>query len=374
MISRPTSNAELRCRGRRPGRYPSRIGAVVVGGREGVESCALLACPTCLFSAGVRTLTFAVLKRLADGEFHSGEALAQHFDVARASIWNALNEASAYGIEVARVHGRGYRLLQALDWLDAPRINAALTGSGLCVQVVDSCGSTNADMLRAAEAGAPSGNVLAAELQTQGRGRLGRAWHSALCSSLTFSLLWRFDKSVAGLGGLSLAVGLSVVRGLRNLGAAVALKWPNDLLWQEHKLGGILIEVRGDSLGPCAAVIGVGLNVRLADAVKRRIDQPVADLSDVGAGSASRDDVLVAVLRELALVLVAFDRYGFGPLQDEWMRHHAHQDMPVSLSSPDGSTLQGIARGVDEQACLLIETESGVRAIHTGDVSLRVAR
>lgn len=325
----------------------------------------------CLCSAGVRTLTFAVLKRLSDGDFHSGETLARDLDVSRASVWNALNEAAEYGVEVARVHGRGYRLSGPLDWLDANRINVAVADHGLEVRVVDVCASTNADMLRAAESGARSGAVLAAELQTQGRGRLGRTWYSGVASALTFSLLWRFDRSVAALGGLSLAVGLAVAHALLARGIDVGLKWPNDLLWQGRKLGGILIEVRGDSLGPCTAVIGVGLNVCLQDDLKTQIDQPAADLNDAGAGAVTRNDILINVLTQLAAVLTAFDRQGFAPLRDEWVRHHAHQGLAVTLSSPDGSTLHGIARGVDEQARLLIETESGVRAIHTGDVSLR---
>jgi BirA family biotin operon repressor/biotin-[acetyl-CoA-carboxylase] ligase len=322
----------------------------------------------------MRALTFAVLKRLSDDEFHSGETLARDLDVSRASVWNALNEASGYGVEVERVHGRGYRLAQRLDWLDAARIGAAVKDRALRVRVVDVCGSTNAELLRAAEAGAPGGEVLAAELQTQGRGRLGRAWHSGLGSSLTFSLLWRFDKSMASLGGLSLAVGLGVARALTGCGVDVGLKWPNDLLWRERKLGGILIEVRGDSLGPCAAVIGIGLNVRLAHDVKARIDQPTADLADAGAGNVARTEVLIAVLGALSEVLTRFERDGFGPLRSAWMHHHVHQDRPVTLSSPDGSRLHGVARGVDEHARLLLETDSGVRAIHTGDVSLRAVR
>lgn len=319
----------------------------------------------------MRALTFSVLRRLSDGEFHSGEALARDLAVSRASVWNALNEAAEFGIEVARVHGRGYRLDAVIDWLDAARIGTALAGRGLRVRVIDECGSTNAQLLRAAEAGAGSGEVLAAELQTQGRGRLGRTWHSGLGSSLTFSLLWRFDKSMASLGGLSLAVGLGVARALTACGIDVGLKWPNDLLWRGRKLGGILIEVRGDSLGPCAAVIGIGLNVRLAEGVKSRIDQPAADLADAGAGNMARTDLLIAALDALSQVLVDFDREGFVSLRAEWVRHHAHQDRVVTLAAPDGTRMHGIARGVDEYARLLLETESGVRAIHTGDVSLR---
>lgn len=319
----------------------------------------------------MRTLTFSVLQRLADGDFHSGEALARSLDVSRGTIWNAVNEALAIGLPIHRVHGRGYRLIEPLDWLDAERIGAAVRHAGLDVQVVPSCGSTNAELMIAAEHGAPSGRVLAAEWQTQGRGRLGRAWHSGIASALTFSLLWRFDKAVAGLAGLSLAVGVAIVRTLRRASVAAQLKWPNDLVWQERKLGGILIELRGDALGPCATVIGIGLNVRLGENERRRIDQPVADLTEAAAVPVLRSDWLVAVLLELASVLRDFGVHGFAAVREEWTRYHLHQDRPVELSMPDGTRLQGVATGVDASGCLLISTPGGTRAVLAGDVSLR---
>ena len=320
----------------------------------------------------MRTLTFAVLKRLADGDFHSGETLARSLAVSRASIWNALNEVETIGVHVQRLHGRGYRLSAPLDWLDDARIERAAAAEGLAVRVLDCCRSTNEELLREAEALAPSPRVLIAELQTHGRGRLGRAWHAGLGRSLTFSVLWRFDRSVASLGGLSLAVGVGVARALRDRGVDVGLKWPNDLLFGGRKLGGILIEIRGDALGPCAAVIGVGLNVRLDSADRARIEQPVADLSQTLAGPRSRTDWLVDILRELAAVLRSFDAEGFAAVRSQWIALHAHQDRRVRLAFPDGSTRDGVARGVDDAARLLLETRQGVQAIHTGEVSLRV--
>lgn len=327
--------------------------------------------PTYLSSTGVRPLTFAVLRLLSDAEFHSGESLARRLDVSRASIWNALNEAASLGLAVQRLHGRGYRLAQALDWLDAARINADVAGTGLRVELRDCCGSTNAELLRALERGEPGGLVLAAELQTAGRGRLGRAWHSGLASALTFSSLWRFERPVAGLAGLSLAVGVAIARSLRRHGVQAQLKWPNDLLWQERKLGGILIEVRGDALGPCAAVIGIGLNVRLDAGERSRIDQPVADVREAGATTLSRSTLLAGMLAELAASMHTFSAQGFSAMRAEWLRYHAHQDREVSLTLADGTGVTGIASGIDDSGRLLLETGAGPRSFLSGDVSLR---
>jgi BirA family transcriptional regulator, biotin operon repressor / biotin---[acetyl-CoA-carboxylase] ligase len=316
-------------------------------------------------------LIFAVLRRLADGEFHSGQALAQALGVSRASVWNALNEAQSMGLSVHRVHGRGYRLSEPLDWLDPARIAAAVAASGLSVEVLDCCGSTNAELLHAAERGAASGRVLVAEMQTQGRGRMGRSWHSGLASALTFSLLWRFDKAVAGLAGLSLTAGAAIARALRRQGVEVALKWPNDLLWRERKLGGILIEVRGDALGPCAAVIGVGLNIRLGAEQRQRIDQPAADLTEAAPIALRRDEWLASVLLELAAALKEFSAHGFAGLREEWIGYHAHQGRQVMLTLHDGTRTIGTAIGVDDTGRLLLAAASGTSAFLSGDVSLR---
>ena len=325
---------------------------------------------------GVHPLTFDVLRLLSARDFRSGQVLAMNLDVSRASVWSALNEAEAAGISIHRMHGRGYRLAQPLDWLDVDRIAAAIARAGLTIEVLNSCASTNTALLEradGADGAAASGHVLATELQTHGRGRLGRRWQSGFASALTFSLLWRFAKGTAALAGLSLATGVAIARALRREGVEAELKWPNDILWHGRKLGGILIEVRGESLGPCAAVIGVGLNVRLDPAQRGQIDQPAADLIEAGSAQLARSDWLVRLLGELAEMLHAFGQHGFRAVRDEWSRYCAHHDRPVRLTLPDGSAAAGVARGVDEEGRLLVESGGRRSAYVSAEVSLRAA-
>ena len=209
--------------------------------------------------APLSPLTFRTLRLLADGEFHSGEALARTLRVSRTTVWKALQGLEEWGVTLFKVHGRGYRLVTPVDWLDVQQINRHLGAhqEELQVHVVDTVDSTNSLLLAEAQAGAPSGLAVAAELQTRGRGRRGRGWHTGLGDALTFSLLWRFRQGVGALHGLSLAVSVALVRALRALGATEAMvKWPNDVLWRQHKLAGVLIEVQGGAAGPSAAVIG----------------------------------------------------------------------------------------------------------------------
>ena len=325
----------------------------------------------------MKPLAYPVLRLLADGEFHSGAALAQALDVSRTSVWNAVQEIESSGLEVYRIRGRGYRLAQPLCMLDTARVMQCLgEGVPFNVEIRDEVDSINTLLLQRAQAGASHASVIAAEWQRAGRGRLNRPWHAAIGGALTFSVLWRFSQGAATLAGLSLAAGLALVRALESFGVAgVGLKWPNDVLWRGRKIAGILIEMQGEALGPSAVVIGAGINVRLSPAVSARIDQAAADVETVlktGDGhAADRNQLLAVLLSELNRVLLQFERAGFQPFRDDWQRRHVHQGCPVRLTLPGGLSESGLARGVGNDGALLLETARGVRPFHSGDVSLR---
>jgi BirA family biotin operon repressor/biotin-[acetyl-CoA-carboxylase] ligase len=315
----------------------------------------------------------AVLRQLDGREFRSADALAATVATTPAAVAALLAQAQDAGAPVVFAPGRGYRLASEPDWLDAACIQRAVAASGLQVQVLDSCDSTNSALMRSARSGAASGQVLVAEWQTQGRGRMGRRWHAGLGTSLTFSVLWRFGQPAAALSGLSLATGVAAVRALRRYGIEATLKWPNDLLWQERKLGGILIEVHGEPAGPCAAVIGVGLNVQLEPGQREAIGQPAADLHEAGGAARSRSEWLACLLVELAGVLPCFAQSGFASFQAEWDRYHAYAGRSVELTLPDGMRIHGIAAGIDALGRLLLAADGGVQPVTAGDVTLRTS-
>ena len=323
-----------------------------------------------------KPLTFALLRQLADGEFHSGELLARRFGVTRATVCNALQDVENLGLTLYSVRGRGYRLARPLQWLDMDLIRAGLGAAGddLRIEILDHATSSNALLLRRAALGEAGAAVLAVEYQTAGRGRLGRAWHSALGDALSFSLLWRFESGLAALSGLSLAVGVAMVRALAELGVpGIGLKWPNDVLLNDGKLAGILIEAQGDMLGPSAVVIGIGLNLTVPEALRARIDQTVSDLAALDMPLPERNLVLAVSLKNLVSVLREFAEYGFAPLRAEWESHHVFQQCAVRLSLPDGSQVAGTALGVTDGGALRLATGQGVRMFNAGEVSLRRA-
>lgn len=324
----------------------------------------------------MNSLSFAVLKTLGDGEFHSGAALARTIGVTRGTIWNAVRSLQGAGLDVYSVRGRGYRLAEPVAMLDRTCVLRHLGSSErrFQIEIRDVLDSTNTHLIGLAAEGAATGTVVAAELQRGGRGRLGRRWHSGVGGALTFSVLWRFETGAGALAGLSLAVGVALVRALTKLGAAdVRLKWPNDLLAGGAKLGGILIEMQGDALGPSAAVIGIGINVRLSPATRAIIDQPATDLASSCPAGVDRNAVLGTVLAELAGILDVFSERGFKPLKAEWEHAHALSDEEIVLRFPTGRTQDGVARGVTENGALIVEADGSVVQVHSAEVSVRSA-
>lgn len=322
----------------------------------------------------MRPLTERVLERLADGEFHSGETLAGALGVSRGSVWHAIRELEAVGVDVYKVPGRGYRFSQPVSLLDAAQVRHHLGALAprFALELLTVVDSTNTRLLERAQRGADTATVIAAEWQSGGRGRLGRTWHSTIGGGLVFSLLWRFSRGASALSGLSLATGVAVARAVEALGAnGTGLKWPNDVLWDGRKLAGILIELQGDVLGPTAAVIGVGVNVRLTSADHARIDQPATDLAAACGAAPDRNIALARLLTELHNMLEVFGADGFGPLRAEWHKRHVHQDQRVVLQLGNGANAAGRASGVGDDGALLLETPAGVKRYHSGEITLR---
>jgi len=318
------------------------------------------------------SLTFPILQVLADGHFHSGEDLAQQFNVTRATIWNAIGHAETLGIEVFSVRGRGYKLPQPIEFLDENEVLKAIgeQRAWFKLEVLNEVASTNTYLMQ--NKNVAHATCVAAHVQTSGKGRRGRTWVSQLGASLTFSLLWRFQCGAAALSGLSLAVGVALIRTLHGFGISQAqLKWPNDVLVDGKKLAGILIELQGDLEGPSAAVIGVGVNLNLPKNVLDNIDQPAIDLANASDVSVNQDALLGILLKHLADVLSDFEQYGFIGLRDEWLSHHAYENRPVRMLLPNGTDVQGIVKGVADDGILLVETALGLQRFSAGEISLR---
>jgi BirA family biotin operon repressor/biotin-[acetyl-CoA-carboxylase] ligase len=322
----------------------------------------------------MNTLTFPILRLLTDGKFHSGEDIATHFKTSRATVWNAIQDAEKLGVEIFSVRGRGYKLPKPIQLLEQDAVLNAIgeQRNWFKLEVHDHLESTNSYLMKHASAGGAHATCVAANLQSKGRGRRGRQWQAGLGASLTFSLLWRFQCGASALSGLSLAVGVALIRTLHGLGVTQAqLKWPNDVLINGEKLAGILIELQGDMEGPSAAVIGIGINLNLPSRIKQQIDQPVTDLTGIASQNIDPNVLLGGLLKQLAAVLNDFERAGFAQVRDEWLQYHAYHQKPVKMLHPDGRETLGTAIDVAEDGILLVKTALGEQRFSSGEISLR---
>ena len=243
----------------------------------------------------------------------------------------------------------------------------------LTVEVLAATPSTNADLReRIAELTSPL--LLVTENQTAGRGRAGRRWHSAPGDSLCFSLAWPLTLPMDRITGLPLAAGVVVADALHSLGWPVQLKWPNDLLLNSAKLGGLLIEtvtsMRAANNHRVWVVIGVGINIHPNPERDAAIDYPTAFLS---SQPLDRNILLAKITESLCEMLMEFDLHGLRPFVDRWHTLHAFQNQQVTLHEHGQLLHEGVARGINESGCLLLDTAHFQLTISTGDVSLRSA-
>ncbi|GAB3789353.1 biotin--[acetyl-CoA-carboxylase] ligase [Dyella agri] len=324
-----------------------------------------------------------LLAELAAGSPLSGVELAARAGVTRAAVWKQIEALRARGVPIEAGGTRGYRLPWPLQLLDAARIRAALPAAAArqlgALEVHWELDSTSSELQRRGSA-APDLSVVLAETQSAGRGRRGRQWLSPPGLNLYLSCLKRFDGGFATLSGLSLAIGVIVLRTLASLGIAGAgLKWPNDVLaaapgQAPGKLAGILVELSGEYQGPCAAVIGIGLNLRLTDALREQAGQPACDLATLAGGTApDRNRVAAALIAALAEGLRQFEREGFVAFTDDYARHDLLRDQPLRLSGAGGER-DGIGAGVDSRGALLLHLPDGeLQRIDSADVTVRRA-
>jgi len=319
-----------------------------------------------------------LLAALADTHAVSGAALAAKLGVSRTAVWKQIEALRELGAPIEAVAGSGYRLGWAFEALDAARIRAALDAPMRArVPAIDlhwQIDSTNSELQRVAAAGASAARICLAEAQTGGRGRRGRRWRSPLGGNLAFSLLWPFAQGMSALAGLSLVVGVAVTQALADCEIVeVGLKWPNDVLARDRKLAGILVELGGEFLGPCHAVIGIGLNLRLGADDQAAIDQPAIDVASLATGSLPSRNVLAA--RLASRLVAALDRFtaeGFGAFRDEYARRDLLAGRAIRIVS-GGTEQDGIAMGIDDRGALLVRRGKALTQIDSAEVSIRAA-
>lgn len=322
----------------------------------------------------------ALIAALSDGAVHSGADLARRLACSRTAVWKHLNELKSAGLLIDAQRGIGYRLRQPLELLDEKTIRRGLDARASAaldrLELHDRIESTS-DRLRALPPPAAGRfDAVLAEYQTGGRGRRGRPWWSPFGSGLCLSVNRWFENGPGGLSALSLAIGVGVCRVLRDkVSARIALKWPNDIVAGDGKLGGLLVDVQGEADGPISVVVGLGLNFDVSAAMAERVAAagglPAVGLRGLADGcDLSRNRLAACLINAMHAVLSEFERRGFAAFVDEWRRYDWLADRPVTAQIGRRS-FSGTARGIADDGALLIDSGGELQRLMSGEVSLR---
>ena len=318
-----------------------------------------------------------ILSLLSNGEFYSGELLGQQLGISRAAVGKHIKQLQQLGLDIFSVVGKGYKLAMPLNLLDEAQIashaNKAIGATGNWLEVHHVIDSTNDHLLLQIRNGKPmdNGHTVVAECQSAGRGRRGRQWVSPFGSHIYFSYLWHLD----GIGqamGLSVAVGLALRQTIADfIDAQVTLKWPNDVYVDGKKIAGILVELEGQADGPCAVVIGIGINVNMPPEAAMQIDQAWSDLNGYAQGAVDRNEFIGKLSQSLEQALKLFVQQGLTPLVSCWNQHDYFYQKPVKLIIGQHQT-EGICQGIDRQGGLVLALPDGSeKSFYGGEISVR---
>lgn len=318
---------------------------------------------------------FALLQILGDGGCHSGNELGQALGITRSAIWKQINQLIDLGVPIDRIPHQGYQLPNQLLLLDQQQITNELQKNSFKnpfnIHLFTSIDSTNRYLKDLPPSGAI--DVCCAEIQTQGRGRFGRNWHSPFGDNIYCSSRWNLNGDLSRLSGLSLITSLAVLATVNEFSpsADIKIKWPNDILWNGKKLCGSLIEIIAESHGNAQVIIGIGLNVNVDTNIHTLPDKPWCSLYEISQQRYNRNQIIALLIINLEHYISKFIHKGLHAFMDEWNQcdYLAGKHITVTQSV---NTLSGTALGISQEGLLVLEDNQGVvHHLSSGDTSLQ---
>ncbi|TDF35833.1 bifunctional biotin--[acetyl-CoA-carboxylase] ligase/biotin operon repressor BirA [Alteromonadaceae bacterium M269] len=311
-----------------------------------------------------------IIELLSSGEFYSGEIIGQHLGITRAAVSKHIRSLNDLGLDIYSVTGRGYKLANDVQLLQPEKIKKYMSGDmSNQIDVLNIVTSTN-DFIKQNIERLNSGDVCIAEAQTAGRGRQGREWVSPFGCNLYFSMYWQFDQGYKVLSGLSLLVGIALCQSLEKLGIdGLALKWPNDIYFNNRKLAGILVEIEGQMDSACDCIIGIGLNIAMPEDVDG-IDQPWIDLKQITEKNIDKNRLVGTLTETLMSLIPIFEQEGLASFLSYWARRDLFINKQVDLTMGK-KLISGYCRGIGENGELLIEHNGQLNSYHGGEISVR---
>ena len=317
-----------------------------------------------------------LLEIISDGDVHSGEELAADLDVTRAAIWKSIRYLRTLGLEIKAVRGKGYCLEKKFEFLSTRNIRRTMSrrSKKSCrdIDIFFQTKSTNLHLLDKLNHNSIHGSVVFAEYQSGGRGRRNKKWISPIGSGVCFSVGWHFEVMPISLELLSLYMGIAAARSLDSIGIEkVGLKWPNDIIVGERKIGGILLDIKGESIGPLDIVIGIGVNYELPKHQPLNIDQPITDICNTTGERLSRNMISAILLSNVIEILSDLEAGKNLDLINEWREYDCCIGREAALILPNHKII-GLLKGIDDQGSLLMQVDGKLSSYRSGEVSIRV--
>ena len=308
-------------------------------------------------------------------EFLSGTALAKKLGMSRPSVWLHMEKLRAQGFTFEAARSRGYRILQRPTGLHLGLIKAHLKGRrhDLAIALLDQVDSTNDEAARQLAAGGNAPFVVLAREQTRGRGRLGRSWHSEPNGNLYASFAFRPRVPPGRMAIFTLWMGVNICELIANFAQLTpGIKWPNDILFQGRKAGGMLTEARIDSDQIRDLIFGLGLNVNgTTENWPAELGRRAVSLAEQANAPLDINRFTAALIGR---VLLAYEQFAEGDhvatFADLWRRYDVLRGNEIALLQGD-RRVSGTAMGIDGEGSLLIRSGNGrLQRFHAGDVSI----
>ena len=319
-------------------------------------------------------LQLQLLDCLSDGKCHSGNVIGEKLGVSRTAVWKQISQLTESGLKIQRIPQKGYQLNRPFHAINEVRLRERLGDSPvrrtIDFHLFSEVDSTNRYLKDLKSSGLLS--VCCAEKQSQGRGRFGRHWVSPFGENIYVSSRWELNCCLSKLSGLSLVVSLAVLESLKknNINQDIRVKWPNDLIWNDKKLCGVLIEVTAETNGSVVIIIGIGINVNTDTKKQPLSDKPWCSLYEITNNYFDRNILIADLLHMLENHLDQFLQKGFQFFQKNWQQVDYLEGKYVTVSQAHGS-INGQACGVTESGQLCLIDEEGRRHhLSSGDTSL----
>ena len=307
---------------------------------------------------------------LNDGQYHDGTTIGKSLNMTRSAVWKTIRKLTGYGIKIDSIKGKGYALQEPLILLNKQAIWKGLTHQNIEIEAVENITSTN-DYLKSFFHHATP-RICIAEQQTAGKGRFQRNWYAPFGKNIYLSCLYPFQMDVSEVTGLSLVISLAIIKTCHAtaLPKSILVKWPNDVLYQEKKLAGNLIELQAESYGTCAAVIGIGINVNMLSTENHPISQAWTSLREITGKYIDRNSLLILLINNLFIYLQRFEKQGLAGFIKEWEEVDCLLGKKVTLQGINNK-ISGIVTGIDKHGHLVMKLKDGTtRSYASGDTTI----